>query len=805
MVPFELTFDFPWAFLALPLLFLLPRKKGWLARIFAITLLVTALAQPSLGRPGTEIAVLIDVSKSVGQNGIVAAQQFDFSKLPEAPEFFYFAGDTTQVTRRGATIPPFLDTSVTDISRALQVASASGVQRALLISDGAESLGNSRLALPDIPIDSFEVSGQANVRLTSLLAPEQTSRGATVEVIAVIESDLPTSLTLYSAVGDTLLEPITREISAGKTSVPFTFQVEQEKTIQVTSSIVAGFPQPQEDDRLDIEIAVSAREPVLIIGDSAMATLLRSQGFEVQLGTVGDITSPLPYSAIILRETAGQFTPGQLDLLKRYVENGGGLMMTGGPSSFGFGAWYRTPVEEVLPVNTDLRTEVELPLVALIIVMDRSQSMSTGNPSKIELAKEGAISVVDLAYQDDLLGLIAFSDQSSTEWVFGLRKATERGKREMLNAILNIGTQGGTVLFPAYEMAIESLRETEASVKHIIILSDGKLYDGQGPFSSTQDVDFDLLALRGLGEKITTSTIAIGQNADFERLEAIAFAGGGRYYQALDINTLPQIFTSEALTATRSLLREELIFPIVRQHPLSAVEGRAPPLDAYIASTLKADAETILEGLQNEPILAVRRQGLGRTSALTTDLNTWAGTFGEWEQLPALLGTVTRWLQARPATFSAVVTREGNLLRVVVDAVENGTYINNKTLVARYNGIDRELEQVAPGRYEGRLEAPSSGGSLIVYDGSEVVARSRVSTPNPEFNTQGASERLREISTFSGGKNLDIPGVYAPPTPSTALPVWAPIALAGLLIFLLELVFRRLEFLGMAPLVRRRN
>ena len=46
---------------------------------------------------------------------------------------------------------------------------------------------------------------------------------------------------------------------------------------------------------------------------------------------------------------------------------------------------------------------------------------------KIDLAREGAISVVELAYQDDLLGLIAFSDASSAEWVFELRPATDRG------------------------------------------------------------------------------------------------------------------------------------------------------------------------------------------------------------------------------------------------------------------------------------------------------------------------------------------------------------------------------------------
>ena len=89
-----------------------------------------------------------------------------------------------------------------------------------------------------------------------------------------------------------------------------------------------------------------------------------------------------------------------------------------GRTRLALGAWYRTPVEDILPVNTDLRTEVELPLVALVIVLDRSQSMSTGNPSKLDLAKEGALSVVDLAYQDDLLGMIVFSDANSTEWIF---------------------------------------------------------------------------------------------------------------------------------------------------------------------------------------------------------------------------------------------------------------------------------------------------------------------------------------------------------------------------------------------------
>src|SRR5690606_5970871 len=129
-----------------------------------------------------------------------------------------------------------------------------------------------------------------------------------------------------------------------------------------------------------------------------------------------------------------------------------------------------------------------------------------------------------LAYREDLLGLIAFSDESSTRWVFELRPATERGKREMLQGILALGTSGGTVLEPAYRQAIEALEATDAAVKHIIVLSDGRLYDGQGPFAAGagSGPNFAAMASSGLESGITTSAIAIGSEADFERLGELA-------------------------------------------------------------------------------------------------------------------------------------------------------------------------------------------------------------------------------------------------------------------------------------------
>lgn len=224
--------------------------------------------------------------------------------------------------------------------------------------------------------------------------------------------------------------------------------------------------------------------------------------------------------------------------------------------------------------------------------------------------------------------------------------------------------------------------------------------------------------------------------------------------------------------------------------PAATLRG-APEVGAYIASSLKGEGEMILEGLDGEPLLAVSRQGLGRSAALTTDLNAFAGDFGAWEALPGVLGTLTRWLQVRPATYAATVRPEGNGLRVVVDAVQEGEYIDGEALVARYEGLQVPLEQVAPGRYEGFLDTPPAGGTLLVVGDGEVVARAAVTAPSGEFDTAGGEALLQEIARRTGGEVLAEAGRYAPEMPARATPIWPWPALAAAAVFLLELLWRR--------------
>ena len=48
----------------------------------------------------------------------------------------------------------------------------------------------------------------------------------------------------------------------------------------------------------------------------------------------------------------------QMELIRAYVQDlGGGFMMLGSENSFGLGGYYKTPIEEILPVRTDTEKE----------------------------------------------------------------------------------------------------------------------------------------------------------------------------------------------------------------------------------------------------------------------------------------------------------------------------------------------------------------------------------------------------------------------------------------------------------------
>jgi hypothetical protein len=747
-----------------------------LFRTLAIVCLALALANPQWLRVQPGLVVLEDVSSSAGAVDGVSAIQ--------AKAKLRFAGQA------GDALPESLEPTQTNIAAALQVAQAFDPTRVLLVSDGNATRGNALESLPDVPVDVLLAPTRENARVSDVLAPSTLTPGATVEATAVLESTRRTKARVTARLNGATVLNRSVTLARGRSSLPFSILVPDEGGVNLEVSVAPEFEQPKSDDLRTLAITVQAPQQVLVVNDPALARLLRGQGFRVREGGTAAVREPLAYSAVFIRAGAQEGTPNALsraqqELLRRYIEEGGGVMLTGGDSSFGLGGWNRSPLEASLPVASDLRTKVDVPLVAMVMVLDRSLSMvGTGGSSaqKLGLALEGVANVIDLANERDFLGLIVFSDEP--KWIFKPTRASESNKLQMIRALDGVEAQGGTIAEGAYRQALQALRASRAAVKHVILLTDGQFGDSE---NNPNPPNFRRIAQEARTSGITTSTIGVGGDADGAVLRQIALGGGGRFYEALNPDTLPRIFTTEALTSRRALVRQNAPVTLQR-HPLATrVRGAPPRAGSYIATTLRSDAEAILTGLDREPVLAVTRKGLGRTAALTVDLNR-AGAFTAWVDLPGLLGTVARWLETPEAPYRLQISPDGRT--VTVDAVERNQYRNNVPFTVRVGQRTLELAQTAPGRYEAVIPEDASGGIALLSRG-KLLERRSLSAQNRELEVSGGQELLRRIAANSGGRVLERLEGYVPARQVSSLALAPWLALLGLLFLMAELAWRR--------------
>src|ERR1043165_7782396 len=117
-------------------------------------------------------------------------------------------------------------------------------------------------------------------------------------------------------------------------------------------------------------------------------------------GTLEELAA---YDAVIFSDVpATDMNIRQMSLLRAYVEDlGGGFVMLGGQDSFGLGGYFRTAIEDALPVRMRSEKKKDTPGLAMMIIIDRSGSMMG---EKIQMAKEAAIAAVEVLGDRDYVG-----------------------------------------------------------------------------------------------------------------------------------------------------------------------------------------------------------------------------------------------------------------------------------------------------------------------------------------------------------------------------------------------------------------
>jgi len=571
------------------------------------------------------------------------------------------------------------------------------------------------------------------------------------------------------------------------------------------------------NNRYSATLDVPGRPTVLYVeGQPARATYLSgalsAQQYDVDVRTAAAFPASLRelerYDFVVISDVPREaLNVAAQELVEKYVRDlGGGFLFAGGEAGYGLGGWGHTTFERLLPVRMDTERRKEMPDVAMALVIDRSGSM-TGLP--MEMAKAACAATVSALRPDDLLEVIAFD--STPARAVKLQPARYRSRIE--GDIERIQPGGGTEIFSSLDMAYQDMSVVRARRKHVILLTDGQ--------AATQGIRELVQAM--VASSITVTTVGLGDGVNQELLRTIADAGGGRFHNVPDPNSLPKIFTRETELVSEQASVEEW-FPVAQVGPADFLKGisigAAPLLHGYVATDLKPPpAQLILESDRGDPILARWRAGLGWAIAWTSDVkNHWAVEWLRWPGYSRFWGQLVRehMRHKRRQELDMKTEVHGSRVRATVDAFTADERFDDGlestlTVTNPRNPTERRevaMRQVAPGRYQADFELTSFGSFLLRAqharrdpDGTRkpfATSFGQISNPYPlEYASfESDVEKLRRAAEVGGG-SLD-PTPAAPFDPgrekiSYQRDLWDRFVLAAIVAFLLDLLVRRVR------------
>ncbi|HRO91877.1 MAG TPA: VWA domain-containing protein, partial [Promineifilum sp.] len=737
--------------------------SGWAGlalRLVIVALVVLSLAGAQRVRAvdGLAVVFLVDVSDSMGPENAAAAEQFVRDAVTQmgpddraAVVLFGANALVEQPLRDAAELPPFASQPAriaTDLAAAIRLGLAllppDAARRLVILSDGADTVGGparvgeaARVAAASgVSIDTIHLSrppAEGEIVLRSVRAPARVGQGESFRLEVSAES-AAAGEALLRVLGDgSVIHEETVRLQPGANNFAIRLQAGDPAFARYRvqlSPLGAGDVYPQNNELAAFTEIVGQPRVLVVAADvdkegqpvdeaAQLAEALAASGLIVERATPAALSPDLgdlaDYAAVVLvNVNARDLSPRKMTALQTYTRDlGGGLVVVGGPDSYGVGGYFGTPLEEVLPVEMQIHDQERFPAVSMALVIDRSGSMSAteGGATKIQLAAEGAIRALELLNDFDEMTLITVDERPDA--IIGPITAANRD--EAIVQMRQLGAGGGGIFVRAgLEAAAEALAGSENPVKHVIVLADGS--------DAEQKEGVPELIEQLTAEGVTVSMISIGAGPDTPWLREMADLGGGRFHLTDQAANLPQIFTQETVAIQRNYVVEERFFPTqAAEHPILTGIEATPPLYGYVATSARAVAQTPLLTHLGDPLLATWQYGLGRSVAWTSDATgRWAQDWVRWDGFGPFWNQAVRWsFGARRAEgLSASVTFDGEAARLVVDAQRDGEFLTDLTLTANVVGPTGEtqtveLRQTAPGRYEGTL-APTGEGAYFI-------------------------------------------------------------------------------------------
>ncbi|MEJ5237198.1 MAG: VWA domain-containing protein [Limisphaera sp.] len=718
-----------------------------------------------------------------------------------------------------------VDTTATDLGAAVRLALATlpeaGQHRLVIMSDGNETQGRVLDWLPqlrnrrvscDVLVLGRERPGDGRVERVEV--PARVGRNEPFDLKLWVYSPTQTVARLRLYANDQLVAQPTVELAPGKNLFRLPQRLEQPGFyhFEVLCDVPGDF-QPRNNRGYGF-VMVEGPPRVLVLHTTPEGELgpwlkaLGTTGAEVTVRPIEaappDLAGWYGFDAVVLENVAaGNLPMSSWQQLQRAVADlGVGLICVGGDQSFTAGGYRGTPLAELLPVSVELEQWRPLPVVALMLVLDRSGSMLG---EKLEMAKRAAMASILALGERDWVGVLAFDTRPYE--VAPLQPAGQR--RTWLAQLARVQAEGGTSIYPALEEAYRQLARARAHLKHCVVLTDG----------ITQPGEFEALTRQMRREGITVSAVGVGEDFDRPFLEQLAAWGGGRFYAATDPAELPQLFLRDTALLLRAALVEETFEPrrIFVSEPLTGLPGEGwPKLHGYVVTAPRARAETPLRTHQGDPLLAHWQFGLGRVVAFTSDVRArWARDWLAWPQFSQFWAQLVQWSLRRLETgpWTAQVRAEGETIRVWTewDGADEpaDAAVRFEAVLVRPDGSreTQEMRATAPGLFEARFTAgPPGAGAVQVrqWDGDRLRAAETLgfaTSDSPELARTAPNRAvLTQLAEETGGMVLapgpqgDNPfGHHRQPTWAVR-PLWPTLLRLALFLFVLDIALRRLHF-----------
>ena len=865
-MPFSFNFGYPnalWLLLLLPVVIWLARSGGTgpiirksarrlsiVLRLLIVTLLVLSIADLQLVTSSNRLTTvfLLDESDSVGTAG--HTQELDFTRKAlqtmrdnQQAGVVVFGQDALVEKLVGpdknlGNIESTPITSYSDLAGAVQLGTAllpgDTQRRLVLLTDGNQNVDEVRNAAKiaaangvQIDVVPFGQQSGPDASVGSIQVPSDLREGEQFALKVNVDSNFAGPARLLILQDNQVISDNSVTLQNGSNT--FTQQLVAKSTgfVNYTAQVIAANDTISQNNQMDAYSQIKGGPKALLVdGHPSEHEAANLQAALSQSGITATTITPdkfpsltdlVQYDTVILVDVPGNtLSQNNMDSLQSYVRDlGKGMIMVGGEESYGLGGYFRTPVEDMLPVELQLPSKLETPSVAMVMVIDHSGSMAdpyngsgagAAGIAKIELAKDAAYLAATQLSNTDQVGIVVFDTQST--WQVPL---TAMGNpSNLVSPIGRIAPGGGTNIYSGLEPAINALKTANAVNKHIILLTDGQ--DSEG-------IDYQPLINEANQSGITISTVGLGQDVNSQLLGDIAQQAGGRYTFIDDPNNLPAIFAKEAHLAARSYIVEEPFVPKISS-PSPILNGitTMPDLKGYVATQAKSTATVALVTGRNEPLLAHWQYGLGRVAAWTSDAKgRWATDWLGWSDFPRFWSQVVRWTTAENQAGGLQVQTKmvGNQIQVTADAIGvdsqfiNGLDVNAKVVSSSLTGSqdDVTLTQTAPGHYEGSFTPKNPGSYIVNVQGqgqdsangnvnlSQTVGA--VASYSPEYKQLGTNTALlQDVANLTNGQVLTNPADAFRQNPISVTrqeDLWPWLLLAAILLFPFDIAIRRVR------------